>query len=262
MAVALKASNGLTIAVPDLDGALAQVITGLNPKIAKKVWRKGITAGGRILLRKARQLAPNSRVKRNKKSPKGKYGRSGILKKALNLYYRIGKNSVRPYVVIGADRAVSENNVRGNRTDLEMPSKTIHLVENGFTAVSRISLDGTKSGLVRGRDLNAKVLDLLRGQRAVLVKKWSINFKNALEQKLDQKLMTSWSLQENLRDRNLSQQKLESYIKGYKRATKTKVRARKFMERAAKEGRAEAVAKAVEILRSEYEKLLSIYRVK
>lgn len=262
MSTTVMAGNGLSLSVPDLASSLDQIAAALNPKLMRKVYRKGISAGGRILLKKAKELVPNSRVKRGKKSPKGRYGRSGILKKSLKMYYRTGKTGIRPYVVIGSDRDTAENAARGKQTQKEIPSKTIHLVENGFTAVSRISLDGTRAGLVQGSDTKNKVLSLLRGQRGLLVKASTINLKNALEQKLDQKLFASTQLSWSLTRRNISQQKVESYVKGYKKATKTKVAPRKFMEKAAKQAGPIAKAKAVEVLAAEFQRLISIYRVK
>jgi len=259
----VKTGSGLNVYIPDLASSLDQISAQLNPKIMKKVYRKAVSAGGRVLLKKAKELVPNSRAKRGKKSPKGRYGRSGILKKSLKMYYRVGKSGVRPYVVIGSDRDTSENAQRGKKTQAEIPSKTIHLVEKGFTAVSRISLDGTQAGLVKGKDkLADKVLSLLRDQRNFMSNRSSITLKKALDQKFDERLWAHTSLQYNLDRREVSRQTVEAYIRGYKAAKKTKVRPRKFMEKAAQQAGPMATAKSVEILKSEFDKLVSIYRVK
>jgi hypothetical protein len=262
MSVAIKTGNNLTVLIPDLTSSLAQIAMVCDPKNAKKVYRKGISAGGRVLLKKAKELAPNSKVRQGKKAPKGRYGRSGLLKKSLAMYYRTGKTGNRPYIVIGANRNVSADLPRGKQTTKETPAKTIHLVEDGFTAVSRISLDGTRAGLVKGSELKNKVLNLLRGQRGFMVKASSINLKNALAQGFDKKLMTSDSLGSRLQKQKVGLDEVKAYVKGYKKATKTASRPRKFLERAAKAAREPAIAKAVEVLRSEYDRLISVFRVK
>lgn len=262
MAYTTKAGNSLVVSIPDLTSSIAQIAMVCDPKNAKKVYRKGISAGGRVLLKKAKELVPNSKVKTGKKAPKGRYGRSGLLKKSLTMYYRQGKTAIRPYVVIGSNRQTSDELQRGKQKVKEIPAKTIHLVEDGFTAVSRVSLDGTKAGQVKGTELKDKVLNLLRTQRGFLVSAQTINLKNALEKGFDQKLMTSSSLNAKLQKQKVGIEEVKAYIKGYKAATKTKIRPRKFLERAAKDAKAPAIAKAVEVLRSEYDRLISIYRVK
>jgi hypothetical protein len=249
------------VRVPDLSGALGPILLALDPKKAKKIYRKALTHGGRVLLAEARRLAPNAGIKRKKNQPIGHYGRSGLLRKSLKVFYRDKKSPYRPYVVIGVDRDVYAVTQRGRRKVNEIPKSTVHLVEDGFVAVSRVSLDGTRAGRVKGRDINTRVISLLRSQRGLGAKSSEINMRKALSQGLDQKLLQDSFLNLRLAAKGVSRDTVESYIRGYKAATKTVVRGRKFLERAQKAATAAAKDKALAVLQAEYANLVKTLRV-
>jgi hypothetical protein len=238
------AGKSVLIGVPDLPKALDRIAMAFNPKEAKKIYRKALMAGGRIILKTAKALVPKRG--RIKKGDKGIYGKTGLTKKSLKIWYRTGRRNNTSYILVGADRSVMQKVKRGRQEIDAIPSKTIHLVERGFTAVSRIP------GIV-GRETHYEILKRLRkvGGRGTR----SISMANALKQGLDKKLITS-------NHRTPTVFSTAAYLRGYRKATKTKVPGAFFMRRAKQESADAAIAKAREVMQKEYQDRLSIFRVK
>jgi len=143
----------MVVGVPDLPRALDRIAMVFNPKEAKKIYRKALTAGGRIIHKAAKALVPKRG--RIKKGETGIYGKTGLTKKSLRIFYRTGRKNNTSYIVVGSDRSVSATVKRGKQSIQAIPAKTIHLVEKGFVAVSRIPG-------VQGRKTHEEVLRQIR----------------------------------------------------------------------------------------------------
>ena len=235
--------KSIFVSIPDLPRAFDRIAMAFDPKSAKKIYRKALMASGRVILKEAKKLCP---VKgKTKKNERGTYGKSGLTKKSLKVYYRTGRQKNASYVIVGADRGVSQTMTRGKQAVPQIPSKTIHLVEKGFVAVSRIP------GVV-GRHTHFEVLKKIRkmGGRNTA----TISMRNAFLQGYAQKLMT------NPKPGSPDVFKDAAYLRSYRGIKKTKVPGQHFMDRAKKNAGPVAIETAKSIMQQEYTNLISIYR--
>ena len=236
----------IKVRVPDLSRVLVPLAQALGPEPSQKVFRKALSEGAKLIVKRARELAPGpgKAPKRRKGQAKGPkvYGKSGALKKSIKAYFRRAKKSQAAYIVVGANRDYKISVRRGTKDMYAYPKNYIHLVDRGFTAVARIP------GVV-GRKTNYSILRLLRRFRKAGVNARDISFARALADGFDKKLLTGNSIKDG------NKKRIANYIRGYRKATRTKVPGQYFMERASRETRAQAIEVATRILLAEYTKL-------
>jgi len=236
----------IKVRVPDLSGVLGPLARALGPEPSQKVFRKALSEGAKIIVKRARELAPGpgKAPKRRKGQAKGPkvYGKSGALKKSIKAYFRRGKKSQAAYIVVGANRDYKIPVRRGKKDMYAYPKNYVHLVDRGFTAIARIP------GVV-GRKTNYAILRMLRRYRVAGTNARDISFARALKDGFDQKLLASDSIKDS------NKRRVANYIRGYRKATRTKVPGQFFMERASRETRAQAIKVASRYLLAEYAKL-------
>jgi len=134
--------RGGTVIRPFLDHSLIAAFEELKQTLTKgefnSLIRDATRVGGRILLAKAKELVPSensSRLRKNRPVKQSRGVSHGTLRESLSLIYRPRRDG--GYVVVGANRETTRMVKRGKKQIMAQPSKSIHLVEKGFTAVAR-----------------------------------------------------------------------------------------------------------------------------
>lgn len=210
--------KALTVELPNIGMMIDRMRAELrDEKMTRKIYRKALTGGGRIMLKAVQMLMPatGKRPRGKGTKPPPKYGATGATRKALSVFYRTGKGKMAAYIVVGVKRSYAIDAKRGKQIVKHQPSKTVHLLEKGFTAVARIP------GIV-GRRTNYSIVKVLRrfaGDRRVSLSK-------ALDQGIDDKLLTSGRLKEK------NKLRIAKYISAYRSAKRTKVQGKGYFEKA------------------------------
>lgn len=134
--------RGGTVIRPFLDHSLIAAFEEIKQTLTKGEFnaliRDATRVGGRILLAKAKELVPSensSRLRKNRPVKRCRGVSHGTLRESLSLIYRPRRDG--GYVVVGANRETTRMVKRGKKQIMAQPSKYIHLVEKGFTAVAR-----------------------------------------------------------------------------------------------------------------------------
>lgn len=236
-----SAGKGATIKIPDLPRALQRITDLFGPKIAQQVYKKGVMAGGKIMLDAARAKAAWRPPARKKRGQPGEYGRTGALPKSLKIKYRTNSSKNYSYIVIGVARDKGVTTRRGRQTVVEDPSKTVHLMEKGYTAVARVAG-------VRGR----QGVDVLRSIRhlAKLLKisRRRLSLRSVSETGFDSTFASY--LQES------EAKRASRYFAYYRGARRTVVPGRHFMRDSARESQARAILAAKEAMEADFARLL------
>lgn len=237
-----SAGKGATIKIPDLPKALQRITDLFGPKVGQAVYKKGIQAGGKIMLDAARAKATWRPTPKKKRGQPGEYGRTGALPKSMTLKYRTNQAKDYSYVVIGAARDKGVNTRRGRQSVVEDPSKTVHLMEKGYTAVSRVA--GVKGRAGQGILQNIRHLAKL-----LKISRRRLSLRSVTETGFDATYSSYLQGHEAAR--------VNKYFTGYRGSRRTVVPGRHFMKAAADESKDKAIAAAKDTMQAEFAKLLA-----
>src|SRR5574343_297557 len=231
--------------VPEIDKVVQKVVTEIGIAKGFAIYRKAIMAAGKIG-QKAIQAELQKRSGKFSKNKKHglKYGGTGALPAAMKVQGRTNRDGLYSYAVVGTDRGFKTAAKRGQKMADVVPANHVHLVNNGFVAVSRIP------GVV-GRDQGYKTVQALRamGQALKIQRARTLSMRRLLGHKLD----SYYTVRAN--DSNKVQNL--KYIAGYKGVKKTTVKGRHFMEGAAITFGPQATEVAISVLKTELDKVIS-----
>lgn len=235
----------ILINAPKIDKVMDRVINEIGITKGFAIYKKAIMAAGNLAKKgiQAELQKISGKFTKNKKHGL-KYGRTGALAKSIKSMFRTNKGGLYSYAVVGTDRNFSASASRGRVMADVVPGNYVHLVNNGFVAVSRVS------GVV-GRARGYQAVHALRtvGSALKIERARTLSMRRLLGHKLD--AFYADRAHDDNKQSNLQ------YIKAYKQATKTNVRGRHFMEAAAARFGPEGVRLAMSIMQTEFDKVIS-----